>query len=148
MLCAILLAFLGQEPPVAPVYEGPPQLVVTPPGECEDLVIGDGPAVVAGDRVTLAFVVSTDAKEIANSERRGLPFSMTLDGPGADPVLSAVTAGMAVGGHRRAFVSSDLYGRRGLVPPGVLLRVEVRLLAVRPPSPATSPAVGRIWGER
>lgn len=78
---------------------------------------GSGAAVVAGDRVTIHFLVSTSTQsELANTRKRGLPYSFVVTAEPND-LLSRVCLGMRPGGIRFATVPPGrAFGAAGLVP--------------------------------
>jgi FKBP-type peptidyl-prolyl cis-trans isomerase len=99
-------------------------------------VIREGSGIPAGpgDRVTLHFVVRTfDGKELANSQKRGLPYSVILDS--REPFWNAAVGGMRKGGTTRFQAnSSNFFGNGGIlpiVPPDTMIEAELSLLSVR-----------------
>lgn len=107
-----------------------------------DILKGNGVAVQAGDVATVNFRVCVkDGKELANTIKRGLPFSFVVGEPGACALWTETVKGMAVGGERRiaiapktALASIEL---REIVPPGVALDIRVWLVGVRRPRNAS-----------
>lgn len=82
-----------------------------------DLRVGNGAPVVVGDRVTVHFLVISQTKdELANSRKRGLPYSFVVS-PEPTDLLSRIALGMRAGGSRLAPIPPDrAYGANGLVP--------------------------------
>lgn len=100
--------------PKVQVPEGPPpkKLVI------DDLKTGSGPAVEAGDEVTLQYVgvKFKDGKQIDASWDRGEPFSFTLGGGQVITGWEEGVPGMKAGGRRQLVIPSNLaYGEGALV---------------------------------
>jgi hypothetical protein len=143
-MVSVLFGFclLGQAPPVVdpPPDRQPPDRAAPVsdvlPGPVRELVEieeGRGAPLAEGDRATVSFQVLDPAgKELANSDRRGLAFTLVVGSPLAEPALGLVVPGMRLEGERRARISSDVYGALApnLVPPGVDLTVRVKVLGV------------------
>lgn len=87
------------------------------PFVADELLVGTGPAVVLGQRVTVNFLVTDEAGvELANSRKRGLPFSFAYENSDTD-LFCRLIGGMRVGGQRRLRVPADLaFGSSGLPP--------------------------------
>ncbi|MDE3043889.1 MAG: FKBP-type peptidyl-prolyl cis-trans isomerase [Acidobacteriota bacterium] len=103
----------------------------------EDLVIGDGPAAVAGQEVVVHYVGVgvTSGEEFDASWNRHEPFVFPL---GAGYVIAGWdqgVQGMRVGGRRRLVIPPHLgYGDRGaggVIAPGETLIFVVDLLELR-----------------
>ena len=125
-LVALLLnlAFI----PIAPI--------TTPAGvTIEDVAIGEGCPAQLNDRVTINFTASTpEGKELASSERRGLPYTFLLDDK--SPGYFKLIAGMAEGGERLVEVGPDMaHGVEGVPPllPGSRIVFRIKLMKVVPP---------------
>ena len=96
-----------------------------------DVVVGQGPAAKAGDRVTVDYTGKlTTGKQFDSSVGRA-PFSFTL---GAGEVIKGWdlgVAGMKVGGKRRLVIPASLgYGATGAggdIPPNATLLFDVEL---------------------
>jgi FKBP-type peptidyl-prolyl cis-trans isomerase FkpA len=101
----------------------------------EDVVLGDGPAAKAGQRVTVHYTGwLTDGKKFDSSKDRNDPFQFPL---GAGHVIRGWdegVEGMKVGGKRKLTIPPALgYGTRGaggVIPPNATLIFEVELLGV------------------
>ena len=102
----------------------------------EDLVVGNGDAASAGQRVSVHYTGwTTDGKKFDSSKDRGQPFSFSLGEGEVIRGWDEGVAGMKVGGKRKLTVPPELgYGTRGagkIIPPNSTLLFEVELLAVR-----------------
>jgi FKBP-type peptidyl-prolyl cis-trans isomerase FkpA len=100
----------------------------------EDLVVGDGPAVEAGDTVTVNYVGRLqNGTQFDSSYDGGVPFTFTT---GAGDVIAGWdqgVPGMRVGGTRRLTIPPNLgYGLNqvGPIPPNSTLIFEVELLSI------------------
>ena len=103
----------------------------------EEITIGSGPSVVAGDRLTVHYVGTLiDSKVFDSSLDRNAPISFTI---GRNEVIRGWEEGligMRVGGKRRLTIAPDFaYGseRVGPVPPNATLIFEVELLDIKKP---------------
>lgn len=86
--------------------------------EVEDLVVGDGAAAKAGDKVTVNYVgVGYDSKkEFDTSWGRG-PFTFTLGSGEVIPGWDEGIVGMKVGGRRELTIPPEMaYGPEGYPP--------------------------------
>ena len=98
-----------------------------------DEVVGDGPEMQAGKRVSVHYTGwLTDGKKFDSSKDRNQPFGFAL---GAGQVIRGWdegVAGMKVGGKRRLLVPAELgYGARGaggVIPPNATLIFDVEAL--------------------
>lgn len=121
-------------PAVAPVLSAPnPSVAIT------ELRPGSGRAIQPGDLVTVHFQVETaDGKEIANTHKRGLPYSVEFRM--GESFWSAMLTGMRAGGERKVSLQSDLFfgegGVTGIVPSGTMLMATVKVISS---APATKP---------
>lgn len=100
----------------------------------QELRVGSGAPVVVGERVTVHFLVGTpEGNELANSRKRGLPYTFVVSAEPGD-LLSRVVTGMRPGGIRRASIPPDRgYGTPGLVPivpPNATLELTLNLVQV------------------
>lgn len=99
------------------------------------------PRAELGDRVTIHFQASLlDGRSLADSERRGLPYSFVVGSEPSVRPFDALVRGMAVGEEKVAEVpEGDAYGAEGvppIVPPHASLKVRLRLLRlVKPAAP-------------
>lgn len=100
----------------APTVNVPPG---TPPAQLEsaDLIVGTGPAAVAGDNVTVQYVLATySARKVIQSSWTGQPFQFTLGHGQVIPGWDKGVPGMKVGGRRELIIPPSLgYGAQ---PPG------------------------------
>ena len=95
-----------------------------------DLRRGDGPTVAIGDVVTFEFIASVaTGKEIANTYKRGLPFTLQADPKGE--ALSAALIGMRETGEREVAVIFGGPGIPGVVPSGERLIIWLKIDAVQ-----------------
>lgn len=100
----------------------------------EDLAVGSGPAVRAGQSVSVQYTGRLeDGTEFDSSARQGRPFTFMI---GARQVIQGWdegVVGMRVGGKRRLTIPPDLaYGSAGRppgIPPNATLVFEVELLS-------------------
>lgn len=100
----------------------------------EDLVLGTGATVSAGDDVTVHYTGTfTSGAKFDSSYDRGQPFTFRV---GAGQVIAGWdrgVPGMKVAGKRRLTIPPSLgYGdrRTGSIPPGSTLIFEIELLAI------------------
>jgi hypothetical protein len=131
---------LAQEMDAEGNVPGQPELhgeVITTPSGLQylDAVVGEGPAVVAGQLVTVHYVgwLATGTK-FDSSRDRGAPFQFRV---GQGQVIKGWDEGVAsmnVGGQRRLIVPADLaygpLGRPPVIPPGITLVFDVEVLEV------------------
>lgn len=76
---------------------------------------GDGATVKTGDRVTFEFIASIPGgKELANTMKRGLPYTLIADSKG--DALAAALVGMRETGEREATLTFEAPGIPGVVP--------------------------------
>lgn len=69
---------------------------------------GSGVVCASGDIVTLDYRIEDESgKEIANSERRGLPSTVEIGGVNSDPLLSAAASGARLGEERWTILVVD-----------------------------------------
>ncbi len=108
----------------------------TPPMDAgwREVKVGTGAPVVVGDRVTVHFLVATPTgEELANSRKRGLPYTLVVTAEPND-LLSRVVVGMRIGGSRFASLPPErAFGAAGLipiVPPNATLEVTVNVVGV------------------
>ncbi|MCL7463179.1 FKBP-type peptidyl-prolyl cis-trans isomerase [Pseudomonas sp. NW5] len=100
----------------------------------EDLVTGDGKAVVKGALITTEYRGwLEDGSEFDSSFARGRPFQCVIGTGRVIKGWDQGLAGMRVGGTRRLWVPAHLaYGERkvGSIPPHANLQFEITLLEV------------------
>ena len=106
----------------------------------EDLVVGDGAAAAAGQRVSVHYTGwlsegGKAGKKFDSSKDRGDPFMFSLGRGEVIRGWDEGVNGMKVGGKRKLTIPPDLgYGARGaggVIPPNATLLFEVELLGVR-----------------
>ena len=115
--------------------------IKTPSGlVIEDLVVGNGDAAGAGQRVSVHYTGWLDengkaGKKFDSSKDRGQPFMFSLGRGEVIRGWDEGVTGMKVGGKRKLTIPPDLgYGARGaggVIPANATLLFEVELLAVR-----------------
>lgn len=101
-----------------------------------DFKVGDGPAVQAGQVVTVTYTGwLTDGTKFDSSIDRGAPFSFTLGQNQVIPGWDEGVGSMKVGGQRQLVIPASLgYGAGGagdLIPPNATLIFEIELLAAK-----------------
>ncbi len=96
------------------------------------LQAGTGEPAKTGDRVTIDYNIQDDSgKEIANSERRGIPYTFELFAPPGDTLLNGATLGAREGEERwLIFIAEEWHpeiGSFNLVrnPGPLLVRIRV-----------------------
>ena len=112
--------------------------VTTPSGlQYQDLTVGNGPAPMPGQRVTVHYTgwLQSNGSKFDSSVDRGEPFTFTL---GQGEVIKGWDEGVAtmkVGGKRRLTIPASLgYGEQGAgdkIPPNATLVFDVELLGVQ-----------------
>lgn len=117
----------------------------------QTLAEGTGLAATAGDRVTVHFVVRTvEGKELANSQKRGMPFTVDLDA--AESFWLFAIDGMRLDGRRLIRAnSSQFFGRSGvspIVPSDTWIEAELVLLKVQKATTAKKSDSGSKSGQR
>ncbi len=113
----------------------------------EDLKIGTGSAVVAGDTIVVHYIGAfLDGKKFDSSYERNQPFEITV---GVGQVIAGFdrgVVGMKVGGKRKLIIPATLaYGEKGAgpIPPNAPIQFEIELLEIKPketPTPSPDPA--------
>lgn len=83
----------------------------------EELINGTGSSVAIGQRLTVNFLVTDVAgSELANSKKRGLPYSFRFEHSDSNLFCQLVN-GMRVGGQRRVHIPAEAaFGANGLPP--------------------------------
>ncbi len=117
-------------------------LAQTPNLVIQEIVIGQGATVQTGQIATVQFEVSDKSgKELANTRKRGLPYSFVVGGIQTAPFWSLGLLGMKVGGCR--ILNSKpgaAYGPDGVPPvvaPNSDLVIKIELVELRPAKAAT-----------
>jgi FKBP-type peptidyl-prolyl cis-trans isomerase FkpA len=114
----------------APLPPGPTRL------ESEEIVVGSGRVVHAGDTVHVQYTGTlTNGKKFDSSyDHGGDPFKFTIGKGEVIQGWDQGVVGMKVGGKRRLRIPSDLgYGEKGSppsIPPGAGLVFEVELVSI------------------
>lgn len=97
---------------------------------------GEGRAASLNDVVTLRLVARMEDTIVYDTERVGLPYTFVVGQKGTVPFLTYAVLGMRKGGERKVYVPKDatggVSGVRGLLPSGVPLTVDLKVLAVKP----------------
>ena len=77
---------------------------------------GSGILAQVGDRVTVHFVVRTlEGKELANTNKRGMPFTVEIDGMGS--FWSTALDGTRAGAKSRLKANTSIFfGKQGILP--------------------------------
>ena len=102
----------------------------------EDLVVGDGAAAAAGQKVSVHYTGwLQNGTKFDSSKDRGEPLVFSLGRGQVIRGWDEGVNGMKVGGKRKLTIPPDLgYGARGaggVIPPNAALLFEVELLGVR-----------------
>lgn len=143
---------LGIAPAPAPIQEAPAFAPALSAALEVDIVRpGTGPIAQTGDRVTVHFIVRTaEGKELANTLKRGMPYSIELSNPGS--FWNSSVEGLRVGGAARFSANSSLFfGKAGVlpvVPPDTPLIAYVTLLKVEKAVEARKPDSAAKSGQR
>lgn len=105
-----------------------PELVI------EDVVVGDGDEVAAGDFATIHYVgMLSDGTVFESSRDTGIPYTFRVGTGQVITGLDQGILGMRVGGTRRLTIPPHLaYGSRavGPIPPNSTLIFEIELLSL------------------
>ena len=112
--------------------QAPPMVVDTAitPVRVEIVQTGSGAGAQLGDLVTLHFVVRTlEGKELANTRKRGMPYTVELAQPGT--FWHIAIDGLRVGGSVKLRTNTSLFfGKSGvlpIVPPDTTIDAELTL---------------------
>jgi peptidylprolyl isomerase len=127
------MALLGGPP--SPRAVSAPAEASLVPFQISETIRGTGSGARDGDRITVDFTITTvDGKELANSQRRGLPFTLVLGDPNVSPFWWPALKGARKGCERQLTFSSDVvFGPEGappFVPHGAQLFGTIRVLHV------------------
>ncbi len=132
-----------------PAMEGGYRAAVASPISVVDTKPGQGPRVLPGDRVTFHFAVENESgREVANSEKRGLPYTLVYGDVGAGIVWVDVLGGVRQGSERLVSLPAEaVFGAAG-VPPIFSatgnVRATIRVLRVVRASSAGASTASRI----
>ncbi len=115
----------------------------------QDLKVGTGSAVMAGDVITVHYVgMFLDGKKFDSSYDRNQPFTVQVGANQVIPGFEQGVVGMKVGGKRRLIIPSSLaYGEKGQGPigPNTPIAFDIELIAIKPkeemPAPEANPEV-------
>ncbi len=91
---------------------------ISPKPRFVDNPVGSGKPIQDGDVVVIHFLVKKASGEsVADSKKRGLPYTFKIGAAGNDPLLDLVVKGMRVGGIRTGRMpAKDAYGPSGALP--------------------------------
>ncbi len=105
-----------------------------------EVVKGDGNRIEEGDIVTIEFIATLNSgKEIANTYKRGLSYTIQADKKG--DFLAEVVVGMRETGEREATVRLRSAGISGVVPGDEPILVWVKIDGFSPSQVADHPAL-------
>lgn len=101
------------------------------------LEAGEGDVAGASDVVTVSYrAVDGLGRDVADSDRRGLPLTFQIGGPLTDPILEPAVRGLRPGGGQVVWIPADAGQDFGsIVPPRTDLTLTLRLLEVSPSRP-------------
>ena len=149
------MAFISSLFPLA-IFFAAPQEPQMPPKDVRepinvDLRIGQGKILEEGDQVTIQYrVCGAFKKELANSMKRGMPFTLIFGGRNSDPLVSVTLAGMHVGGSRYTVLPAESLpdGIGSIVPAKTDLTIWVHVIEAKASSVSKveSPHVERAQG--
>jgi FKBP-type peptidyl-prolyl cis-trans isomerase len=101
----------------------------------DDIKIGEGADVKAGDTVSVQYVGTLqDGTEFDNSKKRGQPFEFTVGGGQVIKGWEEGLLGMKVGGQRILVIPPEkAYGERGIgpIPPNATLVFSIELVEIK-----------------
>ncbi|MDX1436400.1 MAG: FKBP-type peptidyl-prolyl cis-trans isomerase, partial [Anaerolineales bacterium] len=103
--------------------------------ETEDLIVGDGAEVGAGDTITVEYTVwLMDGDQIDSSRDTGQPITFIVGAGQMLPGIEQGVVGMQLGGKRLVTIPPELaFGDQGLadlIPPGATLQFEFELVSI------------------
>jgi FKBP-type peptidyl-prolyl cis-trans isomerase len=104
------------------------------PVKVEIVQTGSGAGAQLGDLVTLHFIVRTiDGKELANTRKRGMPFTVELAQVGT--FWHVAVDGLRAGGSVKLRTNTGLFFGKGgvlpIVPPDTIIDAELTLLRIQ-----------------
>lgn len=125
-------AAIGMPPTALP---GPEVVELWPLVQVVDLRVGSGTVVEPGALVTLHFRVWNETgRELADTRKRGLPFTIPAPEPGTSVFWESALRGLRSGGRREVLLPAHLaYASEALapvLPTSGFLRAEVEVVAV------------------
>ena len=101
----------------------------------EDVRMGDGDTVKAGDTVAVHYVGTLqDGTEFDNSKKRGTSFEFTVGGGQVIKGWDEGLVGMRVGGQRILVIPPEMgYGEKGIgpIPGGATLVFSIELISIK-----------------
>jgi hypothetical protein len=107
--------------------------VAIPTISVETIETGAGAAAQLGDRVTLHFIVRTlEGKELANSWKRGMAFTVELTDP--ESFWHMAIQGLRAGGKSKLTANSSLFFSKGagpIVPPDTMIEAELSVVRLQ-----------------
>lgn len=132
------MAFITSIIPVAILivgYQAPPPTAkdVRDPVNV-DLRVGTGKLIEEGDRVTIQYrVCGAYKKELANSMKRGMPYTLVYSSRNSEPLVSVTLAGMHVGGSRYTVLPAESLpdGIGSIVPAKTDLTIWVHVIEAK-----------------
>src|ERR1700761_4636589 len=141
---AILAAatLIGALPACSGKADGPTPAASVNSLDIEDLKIGTGAPIAAGQQAVVQYTgwlyeasaADKKGKEFDSSANSGQPFRFVIGGGQVIKGWDQGVAGMKVGGRRKLIIPADLaYGAEGaggVIPPGATLVFEVRLIGI------------------
>lgn len=126
---------VSKTPPAKAPKPSAPKASVATPVQIKflDQPAGSGKPVTKGDVVIIHFTIQRrNGPELADTRKRGLPYTVKIGEAGNDPLLDLVLKGMKAGGTRSATIPARrAYGAEGAPPiilPNDTLLVKVTLL--------------------
>jgi hypothetical protein len=116
-----------------------------------DIRVGEGRLIGEGDRVTIQYrVCGAYKKELANSMKRGMPYTLIYSSRNSEPLVSVTLAGMHVGGSRYTVLPAESLpdGIGSIVPAKTDLTIWVHVIEAKTTDSAKveSPHVERAQG--
>jgi len=114
----------------------------------QDQYVGNGKLIEAGDKITIEYRVWAETnRELADSKKRGLPFTLIVGARNSDPFVSVALPGMHAGGIRTAVIPADFApeGVGSIIPAKTDLHLWIYVIAAKP---TNLPKVDSIHAER
>ena len=136
LAAALAVAAIACQRNTEPEHKATPDKVTLPSGVWyQDLVVGQGPAVKAGQTVTCHATgwLEDGTKFWSSHDGANRPIPFALKNPGVIQGWVEGVPGMKAGGKRRIWIPSALaYGKsgRGPIPPDADLTFEVELVSI------------------